>query len=132
MNSNTLYVHSGNSRVGIGTSAPAYALDVNGTVNATAFIGDGSQLTNLIANSTITSAKIVDGTIVSGDIASQGIASNNIGLSQIQTQHVANSAITSSVRPGKLVYDVILTHTQTGQVTRILEGQIFVSPAVTR
>ena len=44
----------------------------------------------------------------------------------------ANSAITSNVRPGKLVYDVILTHTQTGQVTRILEGQIFVSPAVTR
>ena len=45
----------------------------------------------------------------------------------------ANSAITSNVKPnnvGKLVYDVVLTDL-TGRKTRVLEGQIFVSPNVT-
>lgn len=32
----------------------------------------------------------------------------------------------------KLVYDVVITETGSGIVTRVLEGQIFVSPGVTR
>jgi len=44
----------------------------------------------------------------------------------------ANSHVTAGVRAGKLVYDVLLTEVSTNNVSRILEGQIFVSPAVTR
>lgn len=44
----------------------------------------------------------------------------------------ADSAVTANVPAGKLVYDVIITDTNSGSVTRVLEGQIFVSPAVTR
>ena len=43
----------------------------------------------------------------------------------------ANAATTSNIPAGKLVYDVLITdpsHT----VTRVLEGQILVSPTVTR
>lgn len=44
----------------------------------------------------------------------------------------ASANTTANVSAGKLVYDVFMTQTSTGIVTRVLEGQIFVSPSVTK
>jgi hypothetical protein len=43
----TFVVDAENNRVGVGTSSPSTALQVNGTATATAFVGDGSGLTGL-------------------------------------------------------------------------------------
>jgi len=42
----------------------------------------------------------------------------------------ANNATTANLIPGKLVYDVIIKDSS-NNVTRVLEGQIFIDPSVT-
>lgn len=44
----------------------------------------------------------------------------------------ANADITANVSAGKYLYDVVITDSLSNNVTRVLEGQVFITPAVTR
>ena len=56
------------------------------------------------------------------------ISDANNGIIQL----AANAAVTANITSSQLVYDVFIRQTSTGTVTRVLEGIIYISPAVTK
>ena len=80
----TLKIDGNNNRVGINSTAPTVALDVNGVVVATAFTGDGSGLTG-IANTAIISADQINVSGVVTATSFEGDGSQLTGVSGFAT-----------------------------------------------
>lgn len=87
--------------------------------------GSPYNLTDFSVRSQARKSYYSDNTVITFNAS---IIDANSGVIQL----AANSATTSNVSAGKLVYDVLITQVSTGVVTRVLEGQIIVSPTVTR
>lgn len=101
---NTIYVSSSVGRVGINTTAPSHDLTVNGNVSASAYIGNGSGLTNLPASDPFPYAGNagISGTLdVSGSISRHGFL--QLGINAEQSASIANL---NTVTPSGLAFPV--------------------------
>ena len=104
---NALVVEHVTGNVGIGTTAPATALDVNGTATATAFVGDGSGLTGIsgddLGDHTATQNLAANGHWLSNDGDDEGVFVTDAGNVGIGTTTPAQKL---SVFDGELALQV--------------------------
>lgn len=103
LNSNIYNVVFNNDTfVGIGNQFPGHALDVNGTVNATSFIGDGSQITGIsvsdinISDDSITTSKIVNQNVTADKLAYNSVTTDKIEAGAVTSEKLASDSVTSS------------------------------------
>ena len=88
--------------VGVNTNTPGTELEVNGTVTATVFTGNGSGLTNVTASlinaSAVGSTEIADGAIANGDLDKGNIPLSGFGAA-VSDIGLGGNAITNLGSP---------------------------------
>ncbi len=100
-------IYNNGTYVGIGTQYPTHALEVNGTVFANSFIGDGSQLSNIaieqnaingsfhIENNSITWDKMATGSVTTTAIADNNVTADKIADGSVTNLKLANDSVTN-------------------------------------
>ena len=114
---NALVVDANNNRVGVNSTTPTTALDVDGTVTATAFVGDGSELTGVSGFATALSTDQTSPLNVFFKTPQQV----NIGAgTSIQIESDATSGNVAFIREG-------IIHVAVGATFRVVNGNTLVT-----
>ncbi len=81
-------IDTGTSRVGIFKTSPSYTLDVGGNVNALAFYGSGSNLTNITLDQITTAGSETTNSITLGNVAPAAGSTYSLGTNTIKWLNV--------------------------------------------